>query len=112
MKLATRTLRKPRQVKNVDGTPNKAGKVIEVAILEICQKNYRQKHEFFVAEVDCDKILLGYPFLEAVDPQINWRSGKLYGAVTLKGVHREDMLKISKTTVAQQLAEAATNKKE
>ena len=35
MKLATRTLKKPRQVKNVDGTPNKAGKVTEVAILEI-----------------------------------------------------------------------------
>jgi len=36
MKLATRTLKKQRQVKNVDGTPNKAGKVTEVAILEIC----------------------------------------------------------------------------
>jgi hypothetical protein len=65
-----------------------------------------------VAEVDHDKILLGYPFLEAVNPQINWRSGKLYGAVTLKGMHKGDMLKITKTTVAQQLAEAATDKKE
>jgi len=112
MKLATKPLKRPWQVKNVDGTPNKAGKVTEVAILEICRKNYRQKHEFFVAEVDCDKILLGYPFLEAVNPQINWWSGKLYGAVTLKGTHKGDVLKISKTTVAQQLAEAATNKKE
>ena len=39
MKLATKTLKRPRQVKNVDGTPNKAGKVTEVAILEICRKN-------------------------------------------------------------------------
>jgi hypothetical protein len=95
-------------VKNVDSTPNKAEKVTEVAILEIRQKNYRQKHEFFMAEVDRDEILLGYPFLEAVNPQINWRSGKLYGAVTLKGTHKGDMLKIAKTTVVQQLAEAAT----
>jgi hypothetical protein len=65
-----------------------------------------------VAEVDRDEILLGYPFLEAVNPQINWQSGKLYGAVTLKGMHKGDTLKIAKTTVAQQLAEAATNKKE
>jgi hypothetical protein len=112
MKLATRALEKPRQVKNVDGTPNKAGKVTKVAILEIRRKNYRQKHEFFVAEVDRDEILLGYPFLEAVNPQINWRSGKLYGTVTLKGTHKGDTLKIAKTTIAQQLAEAATNKKE
>jgi hypothetical protein len=112
MKLATRTLKKLRQVKNVDGTPNKAGKVTKDTILEICQKNYRQKHEFFVAEVDCDEILLGYPFLEAVNPQINWWFRKLYGAVTLKGTHKGDALKIAKTTVAQQLAEATTNKKE
>jgi hypothetical protein len=32
--------------------------------------------------------------------------------VTLKGTHKGDMLKIAKTTVAQQLAEAATDKKE
>jgi hypothetical protein len=88
MKLATKPLKRPQQVKNVDGTPNKAGKVTEVVILEICRKNYRQKHEFFVAEVDHDEILLGYPFLEAVNPQINWWSGKLYGMVTLKGTHK------------------------
>jgi len=112
MKLATKPLKRPRQVKNIDGTPNKAGKVTEVTILEIRWKKYRQKHEFFVAEVDRNEILLGYPFLEAVNPQINWQSGKLYGAVTLKGMHKGDTLKITKTTVAQQLAEAATNKKE
>jgi hypothetical protein len=47
-----------------------------------------------------------------VNPQINWQSGKLYGAVTLKGTHKRDALKIAKTMVAQQLAEAATDKKE
>jgi hypothetical protein len=50
--------------------------------------------------------------LEAVNPQINWRSGKLYRAVTLKGMHKGDALKIAKTTMVQQLAEAATDKKE
>jgi hypothetical protein len=54
-----------------------------------------------VAEVDRNEILLGYSFLEAVNPQINWRSRKLYGAVTLKGMHKGDTLKIAKTTVAQ-----------
>ena len=112
MKLATKPLKRPQQVKNVDATPNKAGKVTEVVILEICRKNYRQKHKYFVAEVDRDEILLGYPFLEAVNPQINWQSGKLYRAVTLKGTHKGDVLKIAKTTVVQQLAEAATDKNE
>ncbi len=65
-----------------------------------------------MAEVDCDNILLGYPFLKAVNPKINWQSGKIYGAVTLKGTPKGDALKVAKTMIAQQLAEAATNKKE
>jgi hypothetical protein len=40
LKLRTKLLKKPRQVKNVDGTTNKAGVVTEVAILEIRHKGY------------------------------------------------------------------------
>jgi len=112
LKLKTKLLKKPWQVKNVEGTTNKAGAVTKVTILEIHRKGYRGKHAFFVAKVDRDEILLGYPFLEAVNPEINWRSGKLYGAVTLKGTLKADALKVAKTTVTQQLAEATTDKRE
>ena len=96
----------------MDGTINKAGAVTEVAILEIRHKGYQGKHAFFVAKVDRNEILLRYPFLEAVNLKIDWQSGKLNGAVTLKGTLKTDALKAAKTTVAQQLAEAATDKKE
>ena len=65
-----------------------------------------------MAKVDRDEILLGYPFLEAINPEINWQSRKLYGAVTLKGTLKTDALKVAKTTIAQQLAEATTDKRE
>jgi len=65
-----------------------------------------------VAEVDYNDILLSYPFLEAMNPKINWRSGKIYIAVTLKGTLKGDVVKVAKTRVTQQLAEAVTNKKE
>jgi hypothetical protein len=65
-----------------------------------------------VAKVDCDKILLSYPFLEAINPKINWQSGKLYRAITLGENHKGDDLRAAKTTVAQQLAEAAADKME
>jgi hypothetical protein len=64
-----------------------------------------------MTEVDRNDILLGYPFLEAVNLEINWQSGKIYGTVTLKGTYKGDTIKIAKTTVAQQLAEVATDKK-
>ena len=112
IKLQTQLLRRPWQVKNVDGSPNKVEEVTEVAILEICHKGYWGKHAFFVAEVDCNDILLGYPFLEAINPKINWQSGKIYRAVTLKGTLKSDTLKVAKTTVTQQLTEAVTDKVE
>ena len=71
MKLQTQQLKKLHKVKNVDGTTNKAGEVTKVAILEIHYKGYQGKHAFFVAEVDQDEILLSYPFLEAINPEIN-----------------------------------------
>jgi len=65
-----------------------------------------------MAKVDYDEILLEYPFLEAINPEINWQSGKLYRAVTLKGTLKTDALKVAKTTIAQQLTKAATDKRE
>jgi len=65
-----------------------------------------------VVKVDHDDILLGYPFLEAINPKINWQSEKIYGAVTLKETLKGDALKIARTTIAQQLAEATTDKME
>jgi len=40
LKLKTKLLKKPQQVKNVDGTTNKAGVVTKVAILEVRCKEY------------------------------------------------------------------------
>jgi hypothetical protein len=96
----------------VDSTTNKVGEVTKVAILEIHYKGYQGKHTFFVAKVDHNKILLSYPFLEAINPKINWQSEKLYGAITLKGNYKGDDSKITKITVAQQLSKAATDKTE
>ena len=92
MKLQTKTLAKPQQVKNIDGSSNKAGLVTQIAIMEIHQQRHRSKHQFFMAEIDRNNILLGYPFLEAVNPLIDWKNGRIFGAIMLKGSHKGDNL--------------------
>jgi hypothetical protein len=76
-----------------------------------------------VADIGGDKLILGYPFFEATNLTIDWVKGELTGKVTL---HSEEdweqppevdkgtlfHARIVKTTVAQQLAEQATDKKE
>ena len=85
--------------------------------------NYAICHQFLVADIKKKDIILGYPFFEATNPTIDWSTGTLRGKVVLSLKEDwEDWMKgdkgtlfhtqIAKTTVAQQLAEQATEKKE
>ena len=81
--LATRQLTNPRNVRNVDGTPNKAGKITEAMELITNHRGTKITHMFFVADIGPDDFILGYPFLEASAPVVNWADAKLEDATTL-----------------------------
>ena len=83
LKLQTVKLPKPRKVKNVDGTLNQSGEVKEGAILIIKHDGKPQKHLFYITNIGEDDVILGYPFLEAANPIINWEKGELDGATIL-----------------------------
>jgi hypothetical protein len=57
-----------------------------------------------VADIGEDNLILGYPFFEAVNPRIDWPTGTIDTKVAL--------FNFCKATVAQQLAEQATDKVE
>ena len=87
--------------------------------------NKINQHVFLVADIGEDDLIFGYPFFESANPQIDWTEGVLKGNVVLSDwddwvrvpMDEEDDEtwahdQIAKTTVAQQLAEEATEKKE
>jgi Aspartyl protease len=118
-RLPTKQLPKGRKLFNVDGTLNKQGEITKVVILTIQCKNHCAPHRFLVADIGEDDIILGYPFFEATNPQIDWPTGVVGKPISLsshKESRREDVARTSnaarKVTVAEQLAEQATNKKE
>jgi hypothetical protein len=43
----------------------------------------RSTHQFLVADIGTDELILGYPFFEATDPKINWAEGSLDETVTI-----------------------------
>jgi predicted aspartyl protease len=112
-------LPKPRKVKNVDGTLNQSGEVIEGVILIIKHNGKPQKHLFYVANIGEDDLILGYPFLEAANPEINWKEGTMEGTIILLTTksHQEQLtggtrpIWLAKTTTATQLAMNATSTK-
>jgi len=114
VKLRKNLLKKPRKVKNVDGTLNKAGAVTHTMTFKVKYQGKETCHKFLIADIGEDDIILGYPFFEGTNPNINWTEGTIDGMVELKGMTKDSSwirTLLGKTTVAQQLAEAATEKK-
>ena len=105
---------KLRKVKNVNRTLNKAGAVTHTTNFKINYQGKETCHKFLIADIGEDDIILRYPFFEGTNPKINWTKGTMEGMVELKGMTEDSSwikTLLGKTTVAQQLAEAATKKK-
>jgi hypothetical protein len=84
LRLKTKDLSKPRKVRNVDGTPNKAGEIRQACEITIQYHGKRSKHNFFLANIGIDDVILGYPFFEDLLPDIDWKQGIVSGSVSLE----------------------------
>jgi hypothetical protein len=63
---------------------NKAREIWQAVEMMIQYHRRRSKHNFFLADIGIDKVILGYPFFEALLPDVDWRQGKVSGTVSLK----------------------------
>ena len=122
--LHTYLLEKPRQVQNVDGMNNRLGKVTKEAKFQVCHESHCQVHQFLIANIREDSVILSYPFFEAANPMVDWPTGKVHGALVLTEIQPTPVLDtrlnlvsqiiamVKKTNIAQQLAIEASNKQE
>jgi hypothetical protein len=79
LKLGTQKLREPRPIINVDGTRNSGGTVEKYVHLYITQGQKEERLKFFVTNLGRDRIILGFPWLAAFNPEINWAEGLIKG---------------------------------
>ena len=77
---------KPHKVQNVDGTPNKSGKILEVVDLLVNNNGQRASHAFFVTNIGQDDFILGYPFFEASNPNVDWSSSCIEGFTAISSI--------------------------
>jgi hypothetical protein len=73
-RLTTRTLSKPIPVFNVDGTPNEAGSITEVADLILRYKNHSERTLFAITGLGRQNLILGHTWLQKHNPEINWET--------------------------------------
>ena len=72
--IPTRTLSRPIPVFNVDGTPNEAGSITEVADLVLHFKDHAERALFTVTCLGRQKLILGNTWLHLHNPEINWKT--------------------------------------
>jgi len=68
-----------RKIYNVDGMENQAGLIKHCIHLYVKHGNQQKWAKFFVTNLGKEQIILGYPWLEEFNLDINWRDGQLLG---------------------------------
>ena len=77
MKIGTLQLTKPRTIWNIDGTHNKAGTIKDFVDLQVRCGSKTEEMKFLVTDLGEDEIILGYPWLSAFQPKIDWKEAVL-----------------------------------
>jgi Reverse transcriptase (RNA-dependent DNA polymerase) len=69
----------PRKVFNVDGTENHNGMIIKSCMLCVHCGGKQAHQRFYITNLGDNHILLGYPWLEEFNPDIDWKAGTMKG---------------------------------
>ena len=76
--MLTQPLSHPITLYNIDRTPNTAGKITHsIQLLATIDQNSPQLLEYLVTNIGSEDIILGLPWLQKVNPDINWKKGCL-----------------------------------
>ena len=70
-------LARPIPVKNINGTPNKDGQLTHCVHLWVQLGEKKELMLFYLINLGEDQTLLGFPWLTAFNPKINWTEGTM-----------------------------------
>ena len=74
LKIGRLRLHMPKTIWNIDGTHNKAGTITECMDLQVRVGDWKEQMWFLITDLGEDEIVLGYPWLAAFQPKIDWKN--------------------------------------
>jgi transposase InsO family protein len=72
--ISTRPLTRPIPVYNVDGTPNGAGDIHEVADVILRYNDHSERMQFAITRLGKQSMILGFSWLRLHNPEVNWQT--------------------------------------
>ena len=103
--LGTQKLDHSRKIWNIDGTNNKAGRIMEYVDLSIQTGKKQNKMRFLITDLGHEDLILGYPWLAMFELKFSWADGTIDMEnlpVIVKLLNWETRL--TKTTISQAIA--------
>ena len=76
LRIKTQELEQPLIARNVDGTPNKKGKITSFITLILIINGRTKQTRLLVTGLGKQQIILGFPWLREQNPNINWQTGE------------------------------------
>jgi len=70
-------LERPVAVRNVDGTNNSGGTIIHQVEVNVYYKSHVERMRMDVCDLGKTDVILGMPWLQAHNPEINWKIGEV-----------------------------------
>ena len=77
LKIGRLRLHTLKTIWNIDGTHNKAGTITECVDLQVRVGERKEQMRFLITNLGEDEIVLGYPWLAAFQPKIDWKNAVL-----------------------------------
>ena len=104
--IKTQELERPLTARNVDGTPNKKGKITSFVTLTLVINRRTKRTRLLVTGLGKQQIILGFPWFMEQNPDINWQTGEFKWRprtfhVTMK--HGLTPMQLAKALVRKQL---------
>jgi len=89
-------LERPIAVRNVDGTDNSGGAITHQVEVNMYYKGHVERIRMDVCDLGKTDVILGMPWLQAYNPEIDWETGEikmmrcppLYGRTRPRGVEK------------------------
>src|ERR1700680_3558790 len=75
--ISMRQLDRTIRVYNVDGTHNQGGSITHEATLMLSHNGHREKAVFEVCDLGKTAVIIGHPWLQKHNPEINWKTGHI-----------------------------------
>ena len=90
LQIGTKELAVPRSIRNMDGTNNKDGTLTKYTDLQITVNKQIQVQCFYIMDLAEDRALLGFPWLQEFNLQIDWKGGEIHNTkITIRTMNQE-----------------------